>query len=90
MMRSLSAVMIAATLLSSSISFAVVDMKNANYSESWIDVTVPGSGMDFKIQRHYNSRSIFSGMFGYGWCSDYETTLERTPEGGLKLQECGS
>lgn len=91
MMRSLSAALIAATLtLISSTSFAVVDMKNANYSESWIDVTVPGSGMDFKIQRHYNSRSTFSGMFGYGWCSDYETTLERTPEGGLKLQECGA
>lgn len=90
MMRSLFAATIAATLLSSATAFAVVDMKNANYSESWIDVTVPGSGMDFKIQRHYNSRSIFTGMFGYGWCSDYETTLERTPEGGLKLQECGA
>lgn len=90
MMRSLSAAMMAATLLVSLNSFAVVDMKNANYSESWIDVTVPGSGVDFKIQRHYNSRSTFSGMFGYGWCSDYETTLERTPEGGLKLQECGA
>lgn len=90
MMRSLSAALIAATLSISSTSLAVVDMKNANYSESWIDVTVPGSGMDFKIQRHYNSRSTFSGMFGYGWCSDFETTLERTPEGGLKLQECGA
>jgi YD repeat-containing protein len=90
MTRSLGAALIAATLFYSPFSFAVVDMKNANYSESWIDVTVPGSGMDFKIQRHYNSRSIFTGMFGYGWCSDYETTLERTPEGGLKLQECGA
>lgn len=90
MMRSLKLAAMIAAILVSAKSFAVVDMKNANYSESWIDITMPGSGIDFKIQRHYNSRSIFTGIFGYGWCSDYETTLERTPEGGLKLQECGA
>ncbi len=69
---------------------AIVDMKNANYAESWLDITMPGSGFDLKVSRFYNSRSIFNGMFGYGWCSDFETTLTKTPEGNLKYQECGA
>ena len=70
--------------------FATVDMKNANYTESWIDIQLAGSGYALKVQRTYNSRSVFSGMFGFGWCSDFETTIEKTPEGTLKLQECGA
>ena len=69
---------------------ATVDMKNANYTESWIDIQVAGSGYALKVQRTYNSRSVFNGMFGFGWCSDFETTLDKTPEGTLKLQECGA
>ncbi len=69
---------------------ATVDMKNANYTESWIDIQVAGSGYALKVQRTYNSRSVFNGMFGFGWCSDFETKIEKTPEGTLKLQECGA
>ncbi|MCM2282093.1 MAG: RHS repeat protein [Bdellovibrionaceae bacterium] len=69
---------------------AVVDMKNANYADSWLDLTVPGTGFDLKVQRYYNSRSNFNGMFGFGWCSDFETALTKTPEGNLKYQECGA
>jgi YD repeat-containing protein len=65
-------------------------MKNANYADSWVDITLPGSGYALKVQRFYNSRSIFIGMFGFGWCSEFETTLEKTPEGRLKLAECGA
>lgn len=68
---------------------ALVDMKNANYSNSWIDMDVPGSGYDLKINRTYNSRSLFNGMFGFGWCSDFETSMEITAEGNLKVKECG-
>lgn len=69
--------------------FAIVDMKSANYSESWTDLTVPGVGYDLRINRSYNSRSLFNGLFGFGWCSDYETKVEITPESNLKLTECG-
>lgn len=69
---------------------ATVDTKNANYTESWIDVQIAGSGYALKVQRTYNSRSVFNGIFGFGWCSDFETTLDKTPEGTLKLQECGA
>ena len=83
--------LIAITFLSlfSASAFAIVDMKSANYSESWTDLTVPGVGYDLRINRSYNSRSLFNGLFGFGWCSDYETKIEITPESNLKLTECG-
>ena len=76
--------------LMSSQSFAIVDMKNANFANSWVDLEVPGSGYDLKINRTYNSKSLFDGMFGFGWCSDFETTLQLTAEGNIKLTECGA
>ncbi len=68
---------------------AIVDMKSANYSESWTDITIPGIGYDLRVNRTYNSRSLFNGMFGFGWCSDYETKIEVTTESNLRLTECG-
>jgi len=68
---------------------AIVDMKSANYSESWTDLTVPGVGYDLRVNRTYNSRSLFNGLFGFGWCSDYETRIEVTTESNLRLTECG-
>lgn len=69
---------------------SLVDMRTANYSTTWTDLEVPGSGYDLKVVRAYNSRSLFNGMFGFGWCSDFETSIEIMPEGSLKLRECGS
>lgn len=69
--------------------FALVDMKNANYAETWTDIVVPGSGYELRVQRTYNSRSLFNGIFGFGWCSDFETRLEVTAESNLMLTECG-
>lgn len=69
---------------------AVVDMKNANYTDSWLDLSFAGSGYALRVQRYYNSRSVFSGIFGFGWCSEFETTVEKTAEGRLKLVECGA
>lgn len=78
------------TILSSTSAFAIVDMKNANYANSWVDIEIPGSGYDLKVSRTYNSRSLMNGMFGFGWCSDFETKLDITAEGNLKLTECGA
>lgn len=74
----------------SSASFAVVDMKNANYSNTWVDAKVDGTGFDMKLERTYNSRTLHNGLFGFGWCSNFETDLEITGEGNLKLKECGA
>lgn len=88
--RSMKRLITVTLAMSASSAFALVDMKNANYSNSWTDLEVAGSGYDMKVVRTYNSRSLFNGMFGFGWCSDFETTLETTPEGNLKIRECGA
>lgn len=80
----------ALAFLFSSTAFALVDMKNANYTNAWVDMEAAGSGYQFKVERAYNSRSLFNGMFGFGWCSDFETTMEVSPEGNIKVTECGA
>ncbi|MCB0406717.1 MAG: RHS repeat protein [Bdellovibrionales bacterium] len=70
--------------------YAIVDMKNANYAHTFTDIEVPGTGYDLKVKRTYNSRSLFSGVFGFGWCSEWETSLTVTAEGFLRVVECGA
>ncbi|MFZ3229590.1 MAG: DUF6531 domain-containing protein [Pseudobdellovibrio sp.] len=78
-----------AILISFTKAHAIIDMNNASYSNTWLDLIIPGSGYDMKVQRSYKSRSIFNGMFGFGWCSEFETKLEATSEGNIKISECG-
>lgn len=68
---------------------ALVDMNNAGYSNTWTDLEVPGTGYDMRVLRAYKSRTIYNGLFGFGWCSEFETRLETTPEGNIKISECG-
>ncbi|MES2802548.1 MAG: DUF6531 domain-containing protein [Bdellovibrionota bacterium] len=78
-----------ATLTLSEKAHALVDMNNAGYSNTWTDLEVPGTGYDMRVLRAYKSRTIYNGLFGFGWCSEFETKLETTPEGNLKISECG-
>ncbi len=70
-------------------SYAIVDMNSASYSNLWTDLEVPGSGYDLKVVRAYKSRTLYNGIFGFGWCSPFETKLEATSEGNIKISECG-
>ncbi|NQZ18262.1 MAG: RHS repeat protein [Bdellovibrionales bacterium] len=70
-------------------SLATVNMRNGSYAEKWIDVISPGTGYDLRIQRYYSSRSLFIGLFGFGWCSSLETKIEHTSDGTITLSECG-
>ena len=69
--------------------WALVDMRNANYTNTWIDFEAPGTGFPLQVVRSYNSRSLHNGMFGFGWCSDFETRLTLRPEGTPVVTECG-
>ena len=80
-MRQISLVLL--TLIVSFSAQAVIDVKNANYSDSWIDIIAPGTGFDLRIQRTYNSRTLFNGMLGFGWCSDFETKIAVKNPSGL-------
>lgn len=66
---------------------AIVDMRNLNYSNSWIDFP---EKFGVSILRTYNSRSLFSGIFGFGWCSDFESSIHRTSENSYILSVCGA
>lgn len=68
---------------------AVVDMKNAGFSKTFIDLSLPSEGFSMDIARTYSSRSIFNGMFGYGQCYSLETTLVVNSDSSLQVTECG-
>ena len=70
-------------------SWASVNMRNGSYSETWVDYIDPGKGIEMKIERFYSSRSVYSGLFGFGWCSFLETHLTITSDGIINLTECG-
>ncbi|WP_353646181.1 DUF6531 domain-containing protein [Mesorhizobium sp. WSM2239] len=65
---------------------ALVDMQNANYTNTWIDVT---EKLGVSVLRTYNSRSLFDGMFGFGWCSKFETSIAFNDRDSFELSFCG-
>lgn len=69
--------------------WSVVDMRNANYSNTFIAYEKPGTGFPMRLALPYNSRTLHSGMFGFGWCSEFETRIKANPEGSMLLTECG-
>lgn len=74
-----------------SFSHAVVDTRTANFSESVVFLSVPGAGYDLRFSGSYQSRTVFSGLLGMGWCiPDLETTLTVLPEGTIRVSECGA
>ena len=81
---------IALALTLSTSAYALVDMQNANFTETWVDLEIPDTGYNLKIERAYNSRTLHNGLFGFGWCSNFETSLEILADGRLKRTECGA
>ncbi len=67
----------------------LIDTKNANYTKTFVDIALPGAGLPLLVERTYNSRSLYKGLFGYGWCSNLETRLEVMPDNTLMVVECG-
>ncbi len=72
-----------------------LNLKNGNFYITYTDFTSPTRGQDefkggFEIVRTYNSKATSIGNFGYGWGSEYETSLKPDFEGGMKLDENGS
>ena len=66
--------------------YAVIDMRNANFSQTWTDLVAPSSGYNLRVTRTYNSRSLYNGMFGFGWRTEFETSLRVTVDNTLRVQ----
>ena len=67
---------------------ADVSLRNGNFYVTFRDLYYPG-GREPKIERVYNSKSDFTGMFGYGWGSEYETQLRLDPDGSVIVSAFG-
>ena len=67
---------------------ANVSIKNGNFFMVYTDVIYPG-GFEPKVERVYNSKSVFSGMFGHGWGNDYDVHLKVSADGSVVVYEYG-
>jgi YD repeat-containing protein len=67
---------------------AGVTLRNGNFYMSYTDVAVPG-GFEMKIERVYNSKTDFTGIFGSGWGFEYEAYLRVQDDGSVVVHEYG-
>ncbi|MBF0205812.1 MAG: RHS repeat protein [Oligoflexia bacterium] len=70
--------------------FALVNLKNGNLTQTYADLVIPGGPKKLEIIRTFNSKSTVIGYFGFGWCSEMETTYEEFPDGSVVIHEHGS
>jgi YD repeat-containing protein len=68
--------------------FANVSLKNGNFFIGYTDM-VFNAGLELKVERVYNSKTPFSGIFGAGWGFDYEVFLEEEADASITVHEYG-
>ena len=69
--------------------WGLVDAKSGNYKKTFSDFKIEGDAFPLSLDRTYNSRSLYRGLFGMGWCSSLETKLDILPDNTVKVTECG-
>ncbi|MGC4120183.1 MAG: DUF6531 domain-containing protein [Myxococcales bacterium] len=74
--------------LAASPAHAGVSYRNGNFFIGYSDLSFAG-GMELKIDRVFNSKSSYKGMFGFGWGSDYEVFLRSYLDGSVVVSENG-
>lgn len=67
---------------------AEVSLQNGNFYVGYKDIVLPG-GFEPTIERVYNSKTSFKGIFGNGWGTDYEVHLQTQGDGTVDLFEYG-
>jgi hypothetical protein len=70
------------------VSKAEVDIKDGRYYKTWVDLEIPTSTYNFELRRTYDSHSLHQGIFGFGWCSDFEKSLEFKKNRTVVLHDC--
>jgi YD repeat-containing protein len=75
--------------ISSAFARADVSLRNGNFFTTFNDLSYPG-GLEPKIERTYNSKSDYkSGLFGFGWGTEYDTYLKVEADGSVIVTEYG-
>ncbi len=79
------------TFLVANLADALVAITNGNYFTGFVDLNHPnaGPGFQLKLERTYNSRSQYNGIFGYGWGTEFESFLVPAADGSVVIQESG-
>lgn len=67
---------------------ANVSLKNGNFFIGYVDIIYPG-GFEPKVERVYNSKTPYKGMFGWGWGTEYEVYLTVSADGSVVVNEFG-
>jgi YD repeat-containing protein len=62
--------------------------KDGNFNIAFTDVVSSG-GLEMKVERVYNSTTPFSGIFGFGWGTDFEKYLAFLDDGSIVVHEWG-
>lgn len=79
---------IVVSALTSVAALAHVSLKNGNFFIPYKDLVYPG-GFEPKIERVYNSKTSYSGFFGWGWGTELESYLEVSADGSVTVHEFG-
>ena len=67
---------------------ANINLQNGNFYIGYTDVS-HGGAQTLKLERVYNSKTTFKGIFGWGWGSDYEAYLQIEADGSVTYHEYG-
>ncbi len=70
------------------VSYATVNLQNGNFNTAFIDISVPGLER-LTVERTYNTKAIFTGMFGKSWGSSIETCAHVLNDGTIQIIEYG-
>lgn len=88
MLRRILVLAIGVVLLGPRLLSADVSLKNGNFFIGYTDAVYSG-GFELKVERVYNSKTPFKGLFGWGWGMDYEVYLVPTGDGSVIVHEFG-
>jgi YD repeat-containing protein len=67
---------------------ANVSLRNGNFYVGYTDIVYSG-GFEPKMERVYNSKTPFKGMFGWGWGNEYEVFVRVFADGTVVVNEYG-
>ncbi len=89
-MNKISKLLLGSVLGFSSMASSAVDIKSGAYTIRRSDQSLDNEFAGFSIGRVYNSTVGYDGLFGFGWCSSFETTLKVVAKGQIAVVECGA
>jgi YD repeat-containing protein len=67
---------------------AQVNMMDGSFHTTSVDLEFQQDHQLFQLRRTYSSRSLHDGLFGFGWCSDFEKRIDLRRSDQLTLIDC--